>query len=290
MIGNATAWLFRTINSKIITTRSRLMHKVLKVTLLISSKVSVATRYGRNEEVVIRNFDGDLLLTINRSRTMGRVIYWTGFHEVKELIFLHRFLKPEMTFFDIGANQGEYTLFAAKRVTRGHVFSFEPLPAMQKVLASNIQLNGFKNVSVLAYGLSDTKGVLPIFEVKDRHEGLATFYPGERESDGKYFVDLNVLDDEFRDRALTRMDFIKIDIEGGELPALKGAQKLIRKFRPVVMVEINEATYRMAGYTPTAVLDFFSALDYVPSRLDKNADLQPCAALPSFGNIIFRPR
>ena len=218
---------------------------------------------------------------------MGKGIYWMGFHEVMELIFLHHYLRPEMVFLDIGANMGEYTLFVAKRLTGGHVYSFEPWAFMQKVLNENIALNGFKNVSVMPYGLSDKKGELPIFEVKNQHEGLSTLYPGDREIKAKHDVELKVFDDEFVN--LSRLDFIKIDIEGSELLALKGARRSIEKFRPYVMVEINNLTYEMAGYESGNILDFFLGINYRPFQIDKNAILQKCETLPAFGNVIFKP-
>ena len=257
MISDALARSFRSINSKIVTTAPGLLRKLLKVTLLMSYRLSRILPDGKDEEVVIQNFDSDIRMILNPSRTMGKVIYWTGFHEVKELVFLHHFLKPDMVFVDIGANMGEYSLFAAKRLPQGRVYSFEPLPFMHKLLERSIALNEFKNISLLTFGLSDKKGALTIFEVKDRHEGLATLYPGDRESKSKHTIELKVLDDEVVSYHLDRLDFIKIDIEGSELLALRGARQSIEKFKPWVMVEINAVTYQMAGYTTLDVLNFF---------------------------------
>ena len=287
MIKDALAGFFRKINSQIVTTNSAFLRKILKVTLLLSYRLSQVAWDGKNEEVVIRNFDSNILMTINPLRSMGKVIYWTGFHEVKELMFLHRFLTPEMVFLDIGANMGEYTLFAAKRLNCGHVYSFEPWPYMQKALEENIALNSFDNISVMHYGLSDKNGELPIFEVKHKHEGLSTLYPGDREIKAQHAIELKVLDNEFVN--LNRLDFVKIDIEGSELLALKGARRSIEKFRPYVMVEINNITYEMAGYTSLDILDFFLSMNYHPFLIDRNAKLRPCTTLPSFGNIIFKP-
>ena len=220
---------------------------------------------------------------------MGHRVYWTGFHEIKELIFLNHFLKPQMVFVDIGANLGEYTLFAAKRLTQGRVLAFEPLPTMQQILSKNISQNKLSNVEICNYGLSDKPDTLTIYEVKDRHEGLATFFPGGRESALEHTAFLKVLDHELPKLGVSRLDFIKLDIEGSELFALNGAEKTIEKFRPVVMVEINEETYGMAGYKTADVGLFFERLNYKPFKLDKNAKLQSCETLPALGNILFCP-
>jgi FkbM family methyltransferase len=228
-------------------------------------------------------------MKIDPSRSMGSSIYWTGFHEFKEMMFLGFYLKEDMVFLDIGANQGEYTLFAAKRLKKGLVISFEPVPFMIERLENNIKLNVFENIRLMHYALSDKEGLLPIYDLKDNHEGLATFYSGDNKILREYHVPVKVLNDEFEKFAVDRVDFIKIDIEGGELPALRGADRVIRKFKPVIMVEINDATFKAAGYTSSDVLTFFSDLNYTPHTLGKSARLTRCQSLPSFGNVIFIP-
>jgi FkbM family methyltransferase len=220
---------------------------------------------------------------------MGFAIYWSGFHEFREFLFLHRFLKKEMVFVDIGANLGEYSVFAAKRVRAGRVLAFEPLPGMVKRLKENIDLNGFSNVDILPIGLSDTEAILPIHEIDDSHEGLSTFYPGSMKSKYRVEVPLKILDSEVRNLGVNRVDFIKMDIEGGELGALKGARKTIEHYRPVLMVEINEATYRAAGYETADVGKFFNTLGYGAFTISKNLALVPCLQLPVLGNVIFKP-
>jgi hypothetical protein len=64
-----------------------------------------------------------------------------------------------------------------------------------------------------------------------------------------------------------------IDIEGSELSALKGATQTIRTFKPLVLVEINESTYQIAGYTAGDVLAFFRTLDYHPFAFNREAVL-----------------
>ncbi len=289
MFGDSIAKTIRSFNSEIISTRPGFRRKLLKVSLLLSFKLSKRVK-GEDREQVIDNFDSDIRLVVNTSRTMGKAIFWTGFHELKELMFLHQFLRPESVFVDIGANMGEYALFAAKRVPLGRVIAYEPLPRMRLLLEKNRDLNGFKNITVVPIALSDKPGRLKIFEVKDVHEGLATIFPGDRESESAVEVELRTLDDEIASSVQTaRVDFVKLDIEGSELFALRGARETIRRFRPHVMVEINESTYKNAGYSRGEVKAFFDGLSYQPFELDKEARLVPCKELPVFGNLIFRP-
>ena len=283
--------VFRFFNSKLIYADNIIVEKLLKIILLLSGVVYRRQRKskGNNITVLVENFDSTIKMEVDISRSMGSAIYWTGFHEFREFIFLHRFLKPEMIFVDIGANQGEYSLFAAKRLTQGRVLAFEPLPSILKVLKKNIELNQFKVIEVFELGLSDKEEMLKIHEIEDEHEGLATFYPGERKGLAEFEVQLKTLDDVVEKSNCPRVDFIKLDIEGGELKALKGSRKTIGKFKPLVMVEINNDTYQAAGYSSTDIVEFFSALNYHPFMFMKRGIIKRCSILPKFGNLIFKP-
>jgi FkbM family methyltransferase len=288
---SAVARFFRLINAKLITTDNVVAEKVLKVFFALSIFIyrRAAKDKGGSKKVIV-DFDSTVKMKIDPSRSIGSAIYWTGYHEFREFLFLHRYLKSDMVFVDIGANQGEYTLFAAKRLTAGRVLAFEPLPSIRKVLHENIHLNSFKNIEVYDCGLSDREGVLPIHEVEDEHEGLATLYPGDRASRSSIAVELKTLDAIFPATGLKRLDFIKIDIEGAELSALQGSKKVLEMYKPSVMIEINAITYATAGYTPDDVRRFFDDLKYQAFETRKRGTLRKCTDLPSFGNIVFIPR
>ena len=289
-------WLarfFRWNNAKLITTNNLVVEKLRKVLLvlsLVAYRTSTPASGGNSCPVVIRNFDGNLKLHIDRCRAMGSALFWTGFHEFREFQFLHRYLKPEMVFVDVGANLGEYTLFAAKRLAAGKVLAFEPLSSMRSVLEENIRLNDFKNIRVFPFGLSSEEETLTIHEFEDVHEGLATFFPGSRKSKSSVAVPLRRLDDILLNENPGRVDVVKIDIEGGELKALQGCRSTIEVYGPAFMVEINEVTYKTAGYTPKEILDFFLNVNYQAWEIERRGSIRKCHALPAFGNIIFMPQ
>jgi FkbM family methyltransferase len=292
---NWIAWLFRDLNSKLITTREVVPHKTLKLSYGLSKwmlRKGLLQKSGQEEKIVlIKNFDSDLQLKIDRSRTMGASIYWTGFHEFRELLFLHDFLKKDMVLLDVGANVGEYTLFAAKRLINGKVISFEPMPALRGLLDENIRLNNFQNVKLQSYGLADIEGNFPIYTTEDiANEGLSTFFPSDNLKQRSIHVEVKTLDRECESLQLDRLDFIKMDIEGSELKALQGAHNTIQHFRPLIMIEISDVTYLAAGYSTKDVSTFFSSLNYLPFQINKRGRLQSCSILPVFGNIIYVPQ
>jgi FkbM family methyltransferase len=286
------AKLFRNLNAHIVTTPHEWVRKPLKVLFLIAvyfRSWSLRRFNGKPSWEIIDNYDKTIKLKIDRSRTMGASFFWTGFHELREFIFLHRFLKKEMIVIDIGANLGEYTLFIAKRLTAGKVISFEPMQSIREQLIENISLNCFMNVNVIPFGLSAREQVLQFHEVDDVHEGLNTFYLGERKSKNVSEIQLKTLDSQIEILKIAKIDFIKIDVEGSELPALIGARKSIARWRPYIMVEVNDLTYKAAGYSIRNVETFFRELNYKPNEINKKGKLQETVSLPSFGNIVFVP-
>lgn len=283
------ARIFRSLNAQLLRYDHPLMHRPLKLVYALSAWC-YRKGFGRTRSVqVIHNLGGDAKLLIDPSRNMGASIYWTGFHEFRELLFLHHFLRPGMVVVDAGANIGLFTVFAAKRTGAGLVMAFEPVPAMAEWLEKNIRLNEFSNVVPLRYGLSDADGVLPIYEIESTHEGLSTLYPGALEKSSVTNVPVKRLDDLFEAYGTGRLDFIKIDIEGGEWPALRGSAECLKKYRPAVMVEINQGTYASAGYAPADVYAFFRSLGYQPHEIGKNGRLIPEQGESVFNNIVFLP-
>ena len=294
LFGKMKDWIacfFRSINANIVTTHSAIGRKFLKLFFLLSFYFSRWFRKlgGAPSFYIINNFDTDLKLKIDRSRSMGSSLYWTGFHEFRELLFLHRFLQPSMVAIDVGANLGEYTLFMAKRLHKGKVISFEPVKETFSLLTENVNLNSFNNVELLPFGLGSKSEEIIIHEIDDSHEGLSTLYPGDRKIARSFSIELRTFDDEFQSLKIASVDFIKLDIEGGELPALQGAKRMIEKFRPLIMIEINDLTYKAAGYSSLDVLNFFKEINYSAFGVSSDAQLEPCVQLPSFGNVIFKP-
>jgi FkbM family methyltransferase len=290
------AWFFRFSNAKLITVRAPIPHKLQKIIFALSKwfvRSVVLKKTGNTSPnfAIIRNFDSDLVLRVDRSKVMGASIYWTGFHEYRELLFLHDFLTKEMVLLDVGANIGEYSIFAAKRLTDGKVVSFEPVPTLRKILDQNIQLNRFSNVAVKPFGLSDAAGSFPIYFVgENENEGQATFFPGVIQNQRSVNAELKTLDEEWGQLSLNRLDFIKMDIEGSELRALLGARNVIKRFRPIIMLEVSEVTYQAAGYKLDDVSDYFAAINYRHFVIDKMGKLISSSELPTFGNVVFVPQ
>ncbi len=158
-----------------------------------------------------------------------RHAFWLGIYEPHMQDLISRKVKPDSVFYDIGSNVGFYSLLASKLVGSGRVFAFEPLPANLARLRKHLDLNGATNVSVLGVAVSDRVGT-SFFEQE------ATGAMGRLQSQGSLEVETTTLDALLCQGALVAPNYIKMDIEGAEAAALRGARVCFEKHRPVLFL------------------------------------------------------
>lgn len=136
---------------------------------------------------------------------------------------------------DAGACYGDTALFFANEVgDNGKVFSFEFVPTNLKILYKNIELNpNLKHrIEVIENPLwSESKKTM---YYTDNGESSGVSFKDNKNHEGK--VATITIDDFVKQKSITKINFIKIDIEGAELEALKGAAGTIKKFKPKIAV------------------------------------------------------
>jgi FkbM family methyltransferase len=236
-------------------------------------KVSVALfRYfpAKKGLATIHDFDGDLSMILDRASYISSAIYWGGHHSLDIYRFVQDYLKSDMVFADIGANIGEITLAAAKRLPRGKVLAFEPSPVLFAQLQRNVALNRFGDVTLFNFGLFDRSESVPLYLRIDTpygtdNDGISSLfsYGTTRQ---EFTVPLRRFDDVADECGLTRLDLMKIDVEGAELMVLRGAERSLRQYRPVIVAEIDEPYFQIARYSTKELLAYLHSLDYeVPS-------------------------
>ena len=152
-----------------------------------------------------------------------------------------------LTVFDIGGDQGIYTLFFASKVGEtGKVFTFEPNPMSYQHIVTNVELNRFKNVQAKNIALGDKPGkvklVFPAFDPGrgSADEGITQQITGEGTAQ-IIETPLNTVDSLIASEELPRPDFAKIDVEGFERPVLVGMRETIDKWHPRLFIEIHGA-------------------------------------------------
>lgn len=235
--------------------------------------------------------DGTIRMRVDRGSYLGGSLYWYGCAARDQAALLRRTLTPGMVFVDAGANQGELTLIAAKRVPRGRVVAFEPVPANADRLRDNVARNGFANVTVVAAGLSRAAGRATFFgEGGDgaRNEGATSLFPAAGRDRPAGQADLTTLDDAVRALGLTALDVLKIDVEGAELAVLEGARAALETFRPAILLESNRTMARAAGWEPEAAVALLKGLGYRGRVLGAFGRLRPVPpVLPPLLDLYF---
>jgi FkbM family methyltransferase len=224
---------------------------------------------------------------------LSRQIFVAGCIDPNEFAFLDRFLQPGMTFLDAGANEGIYTVFAAKRVgSQGTVWAFEPSGRELERLHRNLELN-HSPARVFPLALADFSGQSNLTIANDQHAGQNTL--GALTYDGVEAlrtdrIDVTRLDTLVEQNPLSRLDVFKIDVEGAELRLLRGAVATLRRFRPIIIFELCHASLQHQGSTAKELVDFFQSEEYALYLLDPHTGL-PAKAPPgaSGANMIAVP-
>jgi FkbM family methyltransferase len=188
-------------------------------------------------------------------RTGGDVLEGTGEPEVQRT--LQELIVPGMTFYDVGANIGIFSMLAARLVgPSGHVAAFEADPEIVVRLREHVERNQFSWVNVNGNAVwSEPREVLfaradPAIS-PDRGLGHVVEF-AEKDT---IRVDAVSLDDYARTSKAP--DFIKCDVEGTEVEVFRGAQRLLAEKRPLILCEMH------SGENRRILSDEFSRLGYV---------------------------
>ncbi|MDQ3953635.1 MAG: FkbM family methyltransferase [Actinomycetota bacterium] len=236
--------------------------------------------WARQPRVVARRlgiwFDLDLRDNVQRT------LYFTGWYERRYLSALKKELRKGDLYVDVGAHIGIHALVLGRYLSRlgaGSVLAFEPASDVAARLRWAVARNGLHNVSVVEEALGAERGSATLkTDPHLYHESdgsVRSFYgPGP----AAYEVAVTTLDDWLEANPATKIDVVKVDVEGAEFDVLRGMTKVLSKEPPrLVGVEIRDYLLLRAGVTRTSVQAFLQDRGY---RLVRTPDLE--------GNFLFR--
>lgn len=207
-------------------------------------------------------YDG-LKIHLYLGNDMSRPTFVGGCIEPNEFAFLSSILRPGMVMIDVGANDGFFTSFAARRVgDQGRVYAFEPSRREFGRLEKNLALNQLTNVRAIPKGVSDGSGTGVLHICEYGHEGQNTLgdFVHQVNGAGTETVELCSLTDYFSSEKLARLDFIKIDVEGAEYKVLSGARELIARHKPILMLEVLDKALHNQGSSAEQVMGLLKDL------------------------------
>lgn len=186
--------------------------------------------------------------------------YWLGTYEPELQAAIRDWVLPGATIYDVGANIGYVSLLLAKAAgEHGHVYAFEALPENAERWQKNITLNGMESrLSLYSGAVTNSSGPVQFLVHASGGMGKAAGSAGRND---KYQNEVTVpgisLDEFVFGQGNPPPQIIKIDIEGGEVLALPGMQRVLEEARPVLLMELHGPkssrkaweTLTMAGYT-----------------------------------------
>jgi FkbM family methyltransferase len=191
------------------------------------------------------NFRGHLFRGNLRSE-QDYIIFYYGSYEPQELDVLATISSQidGCVSLDVGCNTGQHTLVLASH--SAHVYAFDPLSLVRDVAQARVEENGLTNVTFLPFGLGEETGTHDFYlDSNSRNSATGSFLRGH-DPHSSFFQKLEIRNGDawVTESGLSRVDLIKIDVEGFETEVLSGLRNTIFEKEPCVLFEISPSSYR----------------------------------------------
>jgi FkbM family methyltransferase len=240
------------------------LRKIVEVSLptfLSKRIVKVASAYKKNkrdkkrfaygngkpftQKIDLLGTSFNIVLDPTKNAGVDEIIAQDGFWEKDLSLQFTKHIKEGDIFFDIGANIGYHSLFVSALLKNtGKVYAFEPLSYLCEQLHKSVEVNGFSNVEICNFGLAE-KDDTQILHVREENTGGSSLFSFPEMDKFKVKetekVILKKLDN-FFDHTV-KVDLIKIDVEGYEFEALKGAENILKQNLPIIFMEFSPVFY-----------------------------------------------
>jgi FkbM family methyltransferase len=225
---------------------------------------------------------------------------WTPYLE-SEMLGLASLVGPGSVCLDVGAAAGLYSFALSQLVgPSGHVHSIEPLQFAHPVWRRILGIQGLKNLShyTIALDAEARPGVMSVpfgrrvpvtgrSFLTGKSSGLGPNAEFTRHEEVPVAVD--TMDALIARTGVTRLDFIKIDVEGGELHVLRGGERTIKEFKPALLIEIEARHTARYQYAPEDIVDWFTERDYAMYTW-RDGWRESGQVSPEQRNYLFRPK
>ncbi len=176
---------------------------------------------------------------------------------------LFKILRKDFVVFDIGANIGFLTLNFASACLDGHVFAFEPDSRSFGFLKSNVDLNGFTNISLYNIALGDRSEKMHLHKMYTNNPGANRILPVDSGNDHEQEeVQVTTLDAMIEQLPIKRLDLMKVDVEGFEIFVLRGGKKIIQEWKPILFVELADVNLKQQGFSAWMLVEYIESLNY----------------------------
>jgi FkbM family methyltransferase len=229
-------------------------------------------------------------LLVRAEEDMGRFLYCFERYEEQETKYLSQTIRENDVCIDIGANAGYYSILLAGLAKRGKVHSFEPVPLTYHLLCTNLLLNRISNVVANCCAVADTNGEADFVRAKD--SGFSSLVDtGRKPTEAQIRVPVKTLDDYCEQHGVTKVDFVKADVEGAEKKVINGATRLLadklRKPR-LIMLEVDERMLQRQFSSIDQLVRRVQGFGYHPFIVDQGKTVAyERGHYPRFNNVFF---
>lgn len=206
------------------------------------------------------------------SETVTRYVFRVVSPPDRELSWLTRLLAPDSVVMDVGANLGQWTLQLALAVApAGRVLAIEPAAAACAALRHSLALNGMSHVEAFRVALSDSEGSLRLY-----HHGRDSSQHSLAAVGGQFETVRTLTMDQFiPEQSITRLDAVKMDVEGAEELVLRGATVTLATYRPIVVFEVVPGFAERLGLSAGGPIQLLRDLGYQIFELDDDGEERP---------------
>jgi FkbM family methyltransferase len=210
-----------------------------------------------------------------RDDGVGRPLYEKRSYEPRETRFLANVLRTGMTFVDVGANIGYFTVLAARKVgASGRVVAVEPEPYNYSLLERNVRENGCENVTLCKEALGASRG-RAILGCSVNNFGDHRLYDSHNEVRRRIEIPVSTLDDVLARHRIGHVDVVKMDVQGYECKVVEGMETILRSARTLtVLSEFWPLGMANAGGDAAAFLGTFAQWGFSASILNEDGSLQ----------------
>jgi FkbM family methyltransferase len=199
----------------------------------------------------LSNFGRELMSGVDHEPVMRRI--------------LNAYLRPGAVFVDVGANEGYFSVAAAKQCAPGgRVIAVEPQPRCRRVIERNWDLNGIDFAELAACAVSDRRGSTVMFLHPATNTGATSTIRSSRLGGRRVTVECLTLSAVFERHRIGRADLVKVDIEGGEYEAVLGSPELFVPSRlGAVALEYHPEILKRRRLNPSDIHRFLTNAGYI---------------------------
>jgi FkbM family methyltransferase len=203
---------------------------------------------------------------------ISRDVCFTGRYEPQETAIVKSILRSGMTFIDVGANWGYFTLLAASLVGKGgRVLSLEPDPRLFPILGENVARSELGQVTVLPIAAATERGMLTLagYDESQENFGLSKLVTVESETKQTFQVKADSLDNILDYCRVDSVDLLKMDIEGAENFAIAGLkQSLLARRVKRLLLELHPVELAEHGSSAADVINSLHQAGYRAWTID----------------------